>query len=80
MATGEYTIPNIPVGTYTSTASMPGYITQTLTTIISEGLTTTVDFQLSEKEPTEPTISYIPLLFIAAACIIMVVTIVMYRK
>lgn len=76
MALGEYTLPNIPVGTYIATASKPGYNPQNFTTIILEGLTTTVDFQLSEKEPT----SYIPLIFIAAACVIMIVSIVIYKK
>ena len=76
MPTGEYTLPDIPVGTYTITASKQGHTTQTFTTIVEDGLTTAVDFQLSEEEPT----SYIPLLFIAAACIIIIVSIVIYRK
>ena len=76
MAVGEYSIKNIPIGTYSVTASKPGHATQKTTITVSEDELTLLDFQLTEKPPT-PNLFYIfaAIIILALLCLIM-----MYRK
>lgn len=48
-ATGDYTITEVPVGTYSLTASADGHLSQSKTNqVIVDGITTTVDFTLAK--------------------------------
>lgn len=48
-ALGNYTIPDLPVGTYSVTYSAPGYTTQTVSVAVTAGSTTTQNVTLTSR-------------------------------
>jgi hypothetical protein len=62
-ANGTYTVPSISVGSYKVTATAAGHTTATATTTVTQGQTTTVNFQLTGSTsgacsaPTSPGVS-----------------------
>jgi hypothetical protein len=48
-ATGTYTVPSISKGSYNVTTSAAGYTTATATTTVTQGQTTTLNFQLTSS-------------------------------
>ena len=46
-ASGNYTLSNVPAGTYTVTASLTGYLSRSQSVTVTSGTTTTANFQLA---------------------------------
>jgi hypothetical protein len=56
-SSGQYTIPDVPPGTYTVTASANGYVSASQPATVTEGSTATVNFILSPIPANEQTVS-----------------------
>ena len=59
-ANGEYTLPDIPVGTYSVLTEAPDFVTDSLQVVVSSGITETFNISLNAVIPTQGLILYFP--------------------